>query len=69
MPTELATPDLLKGKVFWNKGFEWIIYIHDSTIKISSRFSDVSKFWLFSIFMREVVVSQIIYGFVQKADF
>ena len=45
MPTELATPDLLKGKVFWNKGFEWIIYIHDSTIKISSRFSDVSKFW------------------------
>ena len=34
MPTELATPDLLKIKVFWNKGSEWIIFIHDSTIKI-----------------------------------
>ena len=34
MPTELATSDLLKIKVFWNKGSEWIIFIHDSTIKI-----------------------------------
>ena len=34
MPTDLATPDLLKIKVFWNKGSEWIIFIHDSTIKI-----------------------------------
>ena len=25
MSTELATPDLLKIKVFWNKGSEWII--------------------------------------------
>ena len=34
MPTDLATPDLLKIKVFWNKGSEWIIFIHDSIIKI-----------------------------------
>ena len=34
MPTELATPDLLK--VFWHKGSERIIYIHDSTNKILS---------------------------------
>ena len=34
MPTDLATPDLLKIKAFWNKGSEWIIFIHDSTIKI-----------------------------------
>ena len=40
MPTELATPDLLKIKVFWNKGFEWIISIHDSTIKILSSSSN-----------------------------
>ena len=40
MPTELATPDLLKIKVFWNKGFEWIIFIHDSTINILSSSSN-----------------------------
>ena len=34
MSIELATPDLLKIKVFWNKGSEWIISIHDSTLKI-----------------------------------
>ena len=36
MPTELVTLDLLKIKVFWNKVSEWIISIHDSTIKILS---------------------------------
>ena len=40
MSTELATPDLLKIKVFWNKGFEWIISIHESTIKILSKTSN-----------------------------
>ena len=33
MSIALATPDLLKIKVFWNKGSEWIISVHDSTIK------------------------------------
>ena len=40
MPTELATPDLFIIKVFWNKGSEWIISIHDSTIKVLSSSSD-----------------------------
>ena len=40
MPTELATPDLFKIKVFWNKGSEWINSIHNSTIKILSNNSN-----------------------------
>ena len=40
MPTELATPDLLKIKVFWNKGSKWIISVHDSTIEILSSSSN-----------------------------
>ena len=64
-------------KVFWNKGSEWIIYIHDSTIKILSSSSSYKVYVVMnqilvgysSIFMGEVITSQIIYGFVQKADF
>ena len=40
MTTELATPDLLKIKVFWNKDSEWIISINDSTINILSSSSN-----------------------------
>ena len=40
MPTEIATPDLLKNKAFWHKGSEWIISIHDSTIKVLSSSSN-----------------------------
>ena len=40
IPTELATPDLLKIKVFWNEGSKWIISIHDSIIKILSSSSN-----------------------------
>ena len=38
--TKIATPDLLKIKVFWNKGYEWIISIHESNIKILSSSSN-----------------------------
>ena len=38
--TKISTPDLFKIKVFWNKGSEWIISIHDSTIKILSSSSN-----------------------------
>ena len=40
IPPEWATPDLLKIKEFWNKGSEWIISVHDSTIKILSSSSN-----------------------------
>ena len=33
MLTELGTPDLLKMKVFWNKGSEWIISFMTSLLK------------------------------------
>ena len=49
MSIELATPDLLKIKGFWNKGSEWIISIHDSTIKnlsSTSNFKADEVLWL-----------------------
>ena len=33
MPVEMATPGLLKVKVFWNTGYEVIISVHDVTKK------------------------------------
>ena len=36
MSAKIATPDLLKITIFWNKGYDVIIYVHDVTIKISS---------------------------------
>ena len=33
MPVEMATPGLLKIKVFWNKGYDVIISAHDVTKK------------------------------------
>ena len=36
MPAKKATPGLLKRKVFWNKGYEVIIYVHDVKSKILS---------------------------------
>ena len=57
----MATPGLLKIKVFWNKGYDVIIYVHDVTSKILSRdsnyFEDAVvwlKFGNFSISMRKV---------------
>ena len=29
MSVKLVTPDLLKTKVFWNKGYDVIILVHD----------------------------------------
>ena len=76
MPAELAIPDLLKIKIFWNKGSDVIISIHDAIMKIlSSSLNYVTdvimwpNFDYYSIFMREFIISQIIYGFVQKTDF
>ena len=67
MSAKMATPGLLKIKVFWNKGYDVIIYVHDVTNKILSRDSNYgvnvvmwSKFGDSSISVREVVITSIL---------
>ena len=67
MSAKMATPGLLKIKVFWNKGDDIIIYVHDVTIKILSRNSKYivdlvmwPKFGKSSISMREVIIISIL---------
>ena len=67
MSTKMATPGLIKIKVFWNKGYNVIISVHDVTNKIISRDSsyivDVvmwPKFGNSSIIMREVIIASIL---------
>ena len=76
MSAKMATPGLLKIKVFWNKGDDIIIYVHDVTIKILSRNSKYivdlvmwPKFGKSSISMREVIIISILEGFDQKSSF
>ena len=40
MSAKMATLDLLKTKVFWNKGYDFLIFTHDVTNKILSRDSN-----------------------------
>ena len=40
MSAKKATPGLLKIKVFWNKGYDVITYVHDVTNKFLSRDSN-----------------------------
>ena len=67
MSTKMATLGLLKTKVYWNKGYGVIIFVHDVTNKILSSDSvyiiDVfmcSKFGNSSISMREVIIISIL---------
>ena len=62
MSAKLATLGLLKKIVFWNKGYDVIISVHDVTSKILSRDSNYiidvvmwPKFGNSSISMREVL--------------
>ena len=66
MSAKMATPLLLKIKVFWNKGYDVIIYVYDVTNKILSRDSNYivdvviwPKFGNSSISMREVIITSI----------
>ena len=50
MLAKMATPVFAKIKVFWNKGYDIIIFVHDATNKILSRGSNyrcghVTKVW------------------------
>ena len=67
MSAKMATPGLLKIKVFWNIGYDVIIYVHDVTNKILSRDSNYivdvvmwPKFGNSSICIREVIITSIL---------
>ena len=67
MSAKMATPGLLKIKVFWNKGYDVIIYVYDVTRKILSGDSDYivdvvmwPKFSNSSISIREVIITSIL---------
>ena len=64
---KMATPGLLKIKIFWNKGYDVIIPVGDVTNKSLSRDSNYildvfmwPKFANSSIFMREVITTSIL---------
>ena len=65
--SKMATPGLFKIKIFWKKGYDVIIYVHDVTNKIlscdSNYIVDVvmwPKFGNPSISMREVIIISIL---------
>ena len=67
MSAKMATPLLLKIKVFWNKGYDVIIYVYDVTNKILLRDSNYivdaviwPKFGNSNISMREVIITPIL---------
>ena len=73
MSAKMATPDLLKITVFWDKSYNVIIHVDDVTDKILSRDSNYivdvfmwPKFGNYSISMREAITISIILGFDQK---
>ena len=66
MSAKLATLGLLKIELFWNKGYDVIILVHDITKKILERDSNYivdvvmwSKFGNSSISMREFIITTI----------
>ena len=67
MSTKIATLGLLKIMVFWKKGYDVIVFVHNGTNKIlshdSNHFVDVilwPEFGNSSISMREVIITLIL---------
>ena len=67
MSAKITTPGLLKTRVFWNNGYDVIIFVHDITNKILSRDSNYitdvimwPKFGNCSISMGKVVTTSIL---------
>ena len=67
MSPKMATPGLLKITVFWNKGYDVIIYVYDVTNKIlscnSNYIVDVvmwQKFGNSNVSMTEVIIISIL---------
>ena len=64
---KLATPCLLKTKIFWKKGYDVVIFFHDITSKILSHESNYivdvaiwSKFGNSSISMWDDIIALIL---------
>ena len=64
---KMAVVSLLKIKVFWNKDYDFVIYVHDVTNKILSRDSNYivdvviwPKFGNSSISTREAIITSIL---------
>ena len=73
MSAKMVSPDLLKIKVFWNKGYDVTIFVHDVTNEIFSRDSNYivdvvmwPKFGKCSISTRKVIIISILWGLDQK---
>ena len=67
MSAKMATPDLLKIKVFWNIAYDVILFVQDFTNKILSRDSNYTvevvmwpKFGNSSISMTEIIITPIL---------
>ena len=66
MPVEMATPGLLKIKVFWNKGYDVIISAHDVTKKLSRDLNYIvdvdmrTKFGNSCISMKQIIITSIL---------
>ena len=67
MSAKMATPGLLKIKIFWKKGYDVIIFVHGVINKILSRDSNHNvnvvmwlKFGNSSISVREVFITSIV---------
>ena len=67
MSAKMATPGLLKIKIFWKKGYDVIIFVYGVINKILSRDSNYNvnvvmwlKFGNSSISVREVFITSII---------
>ena len=76
MSAKMATPGLLKITVFWNKGYDVIIYLDDITNNILCHDSNCivelfmwPTFGNSSISMTEVIRTSILKGFDQKNQF
>ena len=67
IPAVMATPGLLNVKLFWKKGYDGLIYVHDVKNKILSGQSNHNenvvmwpKFGSPSISVREVIITSIL---------
>ena len=76
MPEKMATLGFLKIKLFWDKGYDLTISVHDVTNKTLSHDSNYTvdvvmqpKFGNSSISMREVVITSTLQGFDQENHF
>ena len=73
MSAKMGTLGFLKIKVFWNKSYDVMIYVHDATSQILLRHSNCivdvvtwPKFGNCSIYMKEVIITLVLEGFDQK---